>query len=211
MMYPTSGVRGDPPGQTPARCARSFRSKRVISRRTIHGRGEPVDVARLEQCPRRPDHFRERAAVRRDHGDAGPIRRADRVGDGGELRDADARDDARRADRRGPHADLDRVGAGGDERLGALGGGDVAADDVGARKDRLDGADGLDDRRSVAVRRVDDEDVGAGADQRLGALLAVGPRPDGGADTQPAEIVFGGVREAECRALIQEFFRAKRL
>ena len=40
----------------------------------------------------------------------------DRVGDGGELRHADAGDDARGADRRRAHADLDAVGAGLDQR-----------------------------------------------------------------------------------------------
>ena len=49
--------------------------------------------------------------------------------DRGELRHADAGDDARRADRAGADADLDRVGAGVDQRLGRLGGGDVAGDD----------------------------------------------------------------------------------
>ena len=42
-------------------------------------------------------------------------------GDRGDLRHADARDDARGADRAGTDADLDAVGAGFDERLRRLG------------------------------------------------------------------------------------------
>ena len=56
-------------------------------------------------------------------GDAGGVE------DRGELRHADARDDARRADRARADADLDRRRARLDQRLGALGGRDVAADD----------------------------------------------------------------------------------
>ena len=61
------------------------------------------------------------------------LRRLDRIHDRGELRHADAGDDARGADRARADADLDRVGAGIDQRLGALGGGDVAGDDLHAR------------------------------------------------------------------------------
>ena len=60
-----------------------------------------------------------------------PARRGDARGveHRGELRHADAGDDARRADRAGPDADLDRRDARLDQRLGALGRRDVAADD----------------------------------------------------------------------------------
>ena len=52
----------------------------------------------------------------------------DRELDRGDLRHADARDDARRADRAGADADLDRVGAVVGQRPGAGGRRDVAAD-----------------------------------------------------------------------------------
>ena len=52
------------------------------------------------------------------------------VEDGGDLRHADAGDDAGGADGAGTDADLDGVGAGVDEVAGAFGGGDVAGDDV---------------------------------------------------------------------------------
>src|SRR6185503_14634175 len=52
------------------------------------------------------------------------------VGDRGDLRDADARDDARGADRTGADADLDRVGAGLRQRQRALARRHVAGDDL---------------------------------------------------------------------------------
>ena len=61
-----------------------------------------------------------------DHRHVGFLRRLDRVHDGGELRHADAGDDARGADRARADADLDGVGAAIDQRLGAFGGGDIA-------------------------------------------------------------------------------------
>ena len=60
-----------------------------------------------------------------------PVARGGRGGfdDRGELRHADAGDDARGADRAGADADLDRVGAGVDQRPRAVVGGDIAGDD----------------------------------------------------------------------------------
>jgi hypothetical protein len=55
-----------------------------------------------------------------DHRHVGFLRGLDRIHDRGELRHADAGDDARGADRARADADLDRVGAGIDQRLGAL-------------------------------------------------------------------------------------------
>ena len=60
-------------------------------------------------------------------------RRLDGVHDGGELRHADAGDDARGADRARPDADLDGVGAGVDQRPGAVARRDVAGDDLRPR------------------------------------------------------------------------------
>src|SRR5919201_1106513 len=57
-------------------------------------------------------------------------RRAGALVDGGDLRNADAGDDASRARCPRPLADLHRVGAGVDQRLRRLRGGDVAGDDV---------------------------------------------------------------------------------
>ena len=69
--------------------------------------------------------------------------RLDRVHDGGELRHADAGDDARGADRARPDADLDRVGAGIDQRLGAFARRDVAGDDCTALDSFLTRVDAL--------------------------------------------------------------------
>ena len=86
-----------------------------------------------------------------------------RLVDGGDLRHADAGDDAGGADRARADADLDGVGAGVDERLRALAGRDVAADDVDVRERRvgLEPADDVEHARGVAVRGVDDEHVDA--------------------------------------------------
>ena len=61
-----------------------------------------------------------------------PLARASsaRVHDRGQLRHADAGDDAGGADRARADADLHRVRPGTDQRLGRLGGGDVAGDDL---------------------------------------------------------------------------------
>src|SRR5258708_36489787 len=58
--------------------------------------------------------------------------------DGGDLRHADARDDARRADRSWADADLDAVGTVVDQRTGTVTGADVAADHLHLRVTRLD-------------------------------------------------------------------------
>ena len=52
------------------------------------------------------------------------------IHNGGELRHADARDDASGADRARTDADLHRIGAGIDQRLGAVAGRDIAGDDA---------------------------------------------------------------------------------
>ena len=67
-----------------------------------------------------------------DHRHAALAARLDHVEDRGELRHADAGDDAGGADRAGADADLDRIGAGIDQRLGAVGGGDIAGDRSGS-------------------------------------------------------------------------------
>ena len=43
----------------------------AVARDERHCRGESLDVQRIEQGTRRADHLRQRAAVRRDHGNAG--------------------------------------------------------------------------------------------------------------------------------------------
>ena len=58
------------------------------------------------------------------------LRDFDRIHDRGQLRHADAGDDARGADRARTDADLDRIRARIDQRLGAVGGGDIAGHDL---------------------------------------------------------------------------------
>ena len=81
-----------------------------------------------------------------DHRHVGFVRRLDRIHDRGQLRHADAGDDARGADRARADADLDRVGAGIDQRLRAFGGRDIAGDDLHGIGELLDAVDGFETR-----------------------------------------------------------------
>src|SRR5207248_356760 len=65
-----------------------------------------------------------------DDGDAGFLRDAARLEDGGDLRHAHAADDPRRADRARADADFYGVYARVDEVFRRVGGGDVAGDDL---------------------------------------------------------------------------------
>ena len=115
------------------------------------------------------------------------------VEDGGELRHADAGDDAGGADRARADADLDRVGAGIDQRLGAVGGGDVAGDDLGRVGEPADLADRVEDARGMAVRGVDHEDIDAGIEQRLGPLDPFRTCAGRGGGAQAPLLVLAGV------------------
>ena len=128
-----------------------------------------------------------------DHRHAGRARRLRRLEDRGELRHADAGDDARRADRARPDADLDRVRAGVDQRLRALARRDIAGDDRDLVGRALDAPDLLEHLLGMAVRGVDDEAVDAGRHQQLGALetLVADRRRRG--DAQAPVGVLGGV------------------
>ena len=118
----------------------------------------------------------------------------ERILDRGDLRHADAGDDARRADRAGPDADLHAVGAVIGERLRAVGGRDVAADHLHLRIALLDPSHAIEHTLRMTVRRVDDDDVDAGRDERLDALVGVAAGADGGADAQAPELVLAGER-----------------
>ena len=124
-----------------------------------------------------------------------PLQRRGHVVDRGDLRHADAGDDARGADRTRADADLDRIGAGLDQRQRRRAGGDVAADHVDLRVVRLDPAHALDHAGAVAVRGVDDDHVDAGLDQQFDPLLGALAHADRGADAQLALGVARGVRE----------------
>ena len=120
-------------------------------------------------------------------------RRLDGVHDGGELRHADAGDDAGGADRARPDADLDGVGAGIDERLGALGGRDVAGHHLHRIGEPLDALDRIEHAARMAVGGVHDDEVDARLDQPLGALVAVVADRGRGRDPQPALLVLAGM------------------
>ena len=89
----------------------------------------------------------------------------DRIHDRGELRHADAGDDAGGADRARTDADLDRVGAGIDQRLGAFGGGDIAGDHLHRIRHALDAGHGVEHAPRMAVRGVDHDEIDSGLDQ----------------------------------------------
>ena len=122
------------------------------------------------------------------------LRRLDAIHDRGQLRHADAGDDARRADRAGTDADLDGVGAAIDQRLGAFGGGDVAGDDLHLVRLPLDAGDRVEHVLRMAMRGVDHDKVDARRDQRLGAGKALVADRGGGGDAQAALLVLAGVR-----------------
>ena len=121
-------------------------------------------------------------------------RRLGAIHDRGQLRHADAGDDARRADRAGADADLDPVGAGADQRLGPIGGGDVAGDQRDLVGDALQARDLFEHGLRMAVRGVDDDAIDASVDQHFGALEAFVPDRRGGRDAQPPFAVFRGQR-----------------
>ena len=81
-----------------------------------------------------PEYCRPPSPMTRHAGRAAGL---GRLGDGGDLRHADAGDDAGGADGAGPDADLDAVSTGVDQGLRPRAGGDVAADDVDVGAPRL--------------------------------------------------------------------------
>ena len=129
-----------------------------------------------------------------DDRNIGRLGRFDRRHDGGELRHADAGDDAGGADRARTDTDLDRIRTGIDQRLGAIGGGDVAGHDAHRVRHLLDAGDRIENALRMAMRGIDDEQVDAGFDQPLGPLEAIVADADGGRGTQAALRILGGIR-----------------
>src|SRR5207302_9146255 len=155
----------------------------------------------------RPQHHGVRASgdrlgdvARVAHAAVGDERHADlferrgHVLDRGDLRHADARDDARGADRAGADADLHAVRAVLDERSRAIARADIAADDLHARIALLDPLHAIEHTLGMAMRRVDDEHVGAGLNQRRDALVGALSYADRCSDAQLAVRVLAGVR-----------------
>ncbi|EXI75355.1 MAG: hypothetical protein AW07_01256 [Candidatus Accumulibacter sp. SK-11] len=114
--------------------------------------------------------------------------------DGGDLRHADAGDDARGADRPGADADLDAVCAVVEHGARGISGGDVAADHLDGGEVPLDPADTVEDALRMAVCGVDDEDVDACLGEQFGPFLGARTDADGGADAQAAGRILAGVR-----------------
>src|SRR5262249_2797491 len=131
-----------------------------------------------------------------DQRDTVPATHFRAVHDRGELRHADAGDDARGADRRGPDAAAHRRDARLDQRFGAVGRRHVAAHDLDLREGAAELLDRAQHGLGVAVRAVDEQEIAAGVDQSLRALLAVRRHADRGADAEPPALVLVRVREA---------------
>ena len=129
-----------------------------------------------------------------DHRRVGLLRRLDAVHDRGELRHADAGDDARGADRARADADLDGVGAGVDQRLGAFAVATLPATTCTLFDILLDAVDGVEHHLRMAVRGVDHDEIDAGVDQRLGARIALVADRGRRGDAQPPLLVLAGVR-----------------
>src|SRR3954453_9789883 len=119
-----------------------------------------------------------------DDRDAGRSRDLCDVVDRGDLRYADAGDDARRAYGPGYDTDLYRVGAGVDERACGCGRRDVAADDVDGHR-LLQPGDHLDHSIGVTVRSVDDDKVDTRVGECHGPLERVFAHTDRRTTTHP--------------------------
>ena len=116
------------------------------------------------------------------------------VHDRGELRHADAGDDAGGADRARADADLHRVRAGADQRPASPRAvATLPATIWTALRVLADPLDRGGDVDIVAVRGVDDDQVAFGVDQRLRALEALVADRGRGGDAQPARRVLGRV------------------
>src|SRR5262249_30205576 len=129
-----------------------------------------------------------------DHRRVALLRHIDRVHDRGELRHADAGDDARRADRAWTDADLDRIGAGPDQGFRSFGGRDIAGDHLHRIRHALDPRHRVEHAPRMAVRGVDDQKIDAGIDQALAAHVTGLADRSRGRDPQPPLLVFAGVR-----------------
>src|SRR5690606_24782423 len=106
--------------------------------------------------------------------------------DRGQLRHADAGDDARGADRAWTDADLDGIRADIDQRPGAIGGGDVARHDAHRVRQFLHTGDGIEHALRMAVCRIDDDEVDARIDEPFGPFETVIADGDGGSSAKPA-------------------------
>ena len=104
-------------------------------------------------------------------------RRFGAAADGGDLRHADAGDDARRANRTRADADFDDVDAGFDQRRRAFGRGHVAAGKIEIRITPANLADDIENIFRMAMRRIDGDQIHAGAHQALDPLFPIGPTP----------------------------------
>ena len=115
---------------------------------------------------------------------------------GGELRHADAGNDAGGADRAGADADFHGAGSGGHEVARALLGDDVSGDDRHVGK-RAEFSDHFHHVAGVASGGVDEQRVRAGIDQHAAAVDAVRSHADGGTAAELAVGILGGVGEGD--------------
>ena len=128
-----------------------------------------------------------------DQRHVGALEGGGHFGDGGDLRDADAGDDAGGADGARADAHFDAVGAGFHQRDGGFGGGDVAADHVHVREVLLDPGDAVEHALRVTVGGVHHDHIHARFHQRGDALFGAAAGAHGRADAQTALAVFTGV------------------
>lgn len=120
------------------------------------------------------------------------------VADCGDLRNADACDDAGRTDGARADADLDAVCSVVDEGEGGCSGGDVAADDLEVWIVFLDPLDAVENAGGVAVCGVDYDDVDSGVDEAFDAVFSAGADGNGSACKQLALGVLGCERMVGC-------------
>src|SRR5262249_14134160 len=116
------------------------------------------------------------------------------VGDGGDLRYADAGDDARRADGAGSDADLDSVRAMVHESLGPRCGGNIAPYYLSPGVRALHPPPAARPVLRVAGGGIHPDHVGPRLDYGGGSLLGALAHPDSGSHAQPSQAILAGVR-----------------
>ncbi len=130
----------------------------------------------------------------RDQRHAGAFQCGSHVGNGRNLRYANAGNDTGSTDGARANAHLDGICAGLSQRLGGSASGDVAADHLNVREVLLDPADAVDHALGVAVCGINDDHINTGSRQRFNASRRFRASTNSGANQQATLIVLGSVR-----------------
>ena len=133
-----------------------------------------------------------------DNRDTRAFQRFNRVGNGGDLRNAHAGHDTGRTDGARADTHFHRAAAGFRQRASARTGRHVAADDLQVRVFSASIANTLQYAFRVAVRGVDQQNIYARGNQRINALFVARARANRRANAQATLLIFTGVRFTFC-------------